>query len=245
MILLVIPAHNKEEELPPLLAAVLVASVNWAEPYRAVIVDDGSTDNSADVVQDFCGHGQFELLSHPKQRGEGMALKAGLIQVLERADPADIVITLDADNIHSPALVKEMLLQIQRENDVVIASRFADGGGDVGLSILESLVGRGAAWLMNRLFPVPGVQDHTSHCRAHRAATLQELLSQYGDRVIQESGSACWVEVLLKLARLGPVRFAQVPLAIRHDLKPEQRQRDLWATIRDHAHVINRGWRYR
>jgi len=245
MILLVIPAHNAQVSLPPLLAAVRVASVEWDQPYRALVVDDGSNDDTADVAQDFATHGNFELLRHPQPLGEGAALKTGLRAALDTAGPADVIVTLDIDNTHSPALVKVMLPLIQSGNDVVISSRFAEGGREVGLSPSQRLISKGAAWLTNQLFPLPNVRDHTSRCRAHRAETLQKLVARYGDDFIQENDFACWLEILLKLAPLEQIRFAQVPLVVRHDLKPDPARESVWRALRRHARVIGRNWRYK
>lgn len=241
MIHLVILVHNDQEPLAPFLAAVQVASTEWDQPYKALVVDDGSTDETASVAQDFGHYGQFELLQHQHQMGEGMALKNGLSAVLKEADPADIIVTLDPHITHSPALVKAMLPLIEQGDDIVIASRYTADGGETGLSLMQSLAGKASAWLMNRLFPIPQVRDYTGRCRAHRAKTLQQLTDRHGDLLIQESDSACWLEILLKLAQLEHVRFAQVPQIVHH--KPNQES--AWHTIRRQARIIKQGRRYR
>ena len=242
MIFLVILVRNDQESLPPFLAAVQVASTEWDQPHQALVVNDGSSDETASIVRDF---GQFDLLSQPNPVGEGAALRIGLGTALKRAEPADIIVTLDARIIHCPALVKGMLPLIGQGFDVVLATRYTRGGGELGLSSAQVLVNKASAWLMNRLFSIAGVQDYTNRCRAHRAGVLLESASLYQDQLIEEGDSACWVEILLKLARLEQIRFTQIPHVVRYDLQPMYRQDGVWQSMRRQARLISRGRRHR
>jgi dolichol-phosphate mannosyltransferase len=242
MIYLLILTKNDQKTLPPFLAAVQVASTEWDQAHRAVVVDGGSTDETTSVVRDF---GTFELLSQPEPIGEGDALKIGLEAVLEAIKPADIVVTLDARITHSPALVKGMLPVIEQGNDVVLASRFMKGGAEVGLTTAETTINRTGSLLMRWLCPVSGVQDYTNRCRAHRAQVLLDSVSIHKNQLIQERDSTCWLEILLKLAKLTGIRFAQVPHIVRYDLQPKPQQDGAWLSIRRQIHLIGRGRRYR
>jgi dolichol-phosphate mannosyltransferase len=246
MIHLVTTAHNDQDSLPPFLAAVQVASRDWHLPWRALVVDDGSSDGTAEMVQDFSQYGEFELLRHQEHLGEGAALRSGLKGALEAADPTDLIFTLDVRIIHSPALVKTMLPLLESEHNVVIASRYCPGSREVGLSPPHRMVLRGAAWIMDHLYPIAEINDYTGRCRGHRAEILHQLASRYRGRFIEEEeGPACWVELLLKLAHLEHARFAQIPQTVRHDLQPGPNRIGLWHIVRQQAWIINRGRRYR
>ena len=242
MIFLVILVHNDQESLPPFLAAVQVASTEWDQPHQALVVDDGSSDETASIVRDFR---QFDLLSQPKSIGEGAALRIGLESALKRAEPADIIVTLDPRITHSPALVKGMLPLIEQGFDVVLATRYTRGGDELGLSSAQILINRASSWLMNRLFSIAGVRDYTNRCRAHRAGVLIESAALFQDRLIEERDSACWVEILLKLTRQERIRFAQFPHLVRYDLQPKVRHDDIWQSIRRQARLVSRCRRYR
>lgn len=244
MIHLIIISCNSQKTIAPFLAAVQVGSMDWGQPFRALVVDDGSSDGTVDSVQDFASHGPFELIRHPELLGEGMALQTGLQAILEQANPDDIIITLDVNNIHSPAVVKTMLSLVPERCDVAVASRYS-GGKEIGLSVPLVLVNKGSSWLMRQLFRIPGIRDYTSRCRAHRAGDLQALASRHHQGLIEESGQACWVEMLLKLAKLQDIVFAEVPLVIRYDLEPTQELGSTWPTLRNKLDLVNRGRRYR
>jgi dolichol-phosphate mannosyltransferase len=242
MIHLLILTHNDQDTLPPFLAAVQVASSEWDQSYQAVVVDRGSTDETADIVQDF---GTFELCRQQEPVGEGIALKIGLDRILEKAAPADIVVTLDARITHSPALVKTMLPVLTQGSAVVLASRFMKGGAELGLTTFESTLNRTSSLLIRWLCPISGVQDHTNRCRAHRAKVLLDSVSIYRDQIIQEQDAACWLEILFKLAKQEGIQFGQVPQVVRYDLQPKPEQDGIWHHIRRQIHLISRGRCYR
>lgn len=241
MIHLLILAKNDQETLPPFLAAIQVASSEWDQPYQAVVVDRGSRDESADIVRDF---GTFELLGQ-EPIGEGIALNIGLKSVLAKAEPSDFIVTLDARITHSPALVKAMLPALAQGSDIVLASRFMKGGAEVGLTAVETTINRTGSLLLRWLVPISGVQDHTNRCRADRAGVLLDSASIHNDQLIQEQDSACWMEILLKLAKLEGIRFTQVPHVVRYDLQPKPERDGTWQSIRRQIRLVGRGRRYR
>jgi dolichol-phosphate mannosyltransferase len=245
MIHLVILTHNDQDSLPPLLAAVQVASGDWNQPFRTLVVDDGSTDDTAEIVLDFGQYGEFGLLPHAEHLGEGAALETGLNAALEAAVSTDLIVTLDPRNIHSPALVKAMLPLLEDEHDVIIASRYAPGSREIGLPPLHRVVLRGSAWLMGQACPIAEINDYTGRCRGHRAEILQQLSSRYPGHLIEEQrGPSCWVELLLKLAHLGHTRFTQIPQTVRHDLQPASDRRSLWTIVRQQTCIISHGRRF-
>ena len=192
--------------------------------------------------------GRFQRLTLWRQQEpieEGNAFKIGLETILEKAEPADSIVTLDARVIHSPALVMKMLPALNQDSNVVLASRYMKGGAELGLTVIESTTNRIANLLMRWFCPISGVQDHMNRCRAHRAKVLLDSISIYKNQIIQEQDAACWLEILLKLARQEGVRFAQVPHVVRYDLQPKPDQDGTWQHIRQQIHLIIRGRRYR
>lgn len=109
-IAVVIPALNEAENLPLVLGHLPAEA-------RAVVVDNGSTDNTAEVAR-ACG----ALVVHEHQRGYGSAVQAGLAAL--RSDPPDIVAILDADFADDPSLLRILTNPIAAdEADFVLADR--------------------------------------------------------------------------------------------------------------------------
>ena len=101
-----IPAWNEEEHLPETLAA-LPSSIDGIDEIEVLVVDDGSTDRTAEVARD----AGAEVVRMPVHRGLAVAFSAGLRNAVERG--ADIIVNTDADNQYDasdiPALVQPIL----------------------------------------------------------------------------------------------------------------------------------------
>lgn len=217
MIIVVLPAYNEAEALPPLLAKLAKLRTQRALALRVVVVDDGSSDGTAGVRP--AGDLPFRVVKHGVNRGLGEAIKTGLLEAVQEAGEDDVVVLMDADDTHSPALIQRMVDRIEEGSDVVIASRYLPESRVAGLSAWRSLLSVGASWLFRLLLPVPGVKDYTCGYRAYRATVLRDAFARWGSDFVDEPGFSCNVDILLKLGRRGVV-CSEVPLILRYDRKP-------------------------
>lgn len=235
MILVALPAYNEEEALPPLLDAMKEVRASDLPDLHVMVVDDGSQDSTADVVQRYHDQNSWtSLVQHEGNKGLAQAIRTGFEAALKTAGQGDIVVTLDADNTQ-PASVIPAMVRLIRENkaDVVVASRYRTGSKVFGVSGIRQFY----SWVMSIIFqillPVRGVRDYSCGFRAYRAETLKRAYDTYGDKFITEQGFACMVEILLQLNHLKGVRFAEVPFVLRYDLKPTPTKMRVGRTIQD------------
>jgi len=154
----ILPAKNEAEGLRSVLPA-LRACLPDAE---VIVVDDGSTDDTAAVA---AAHGA-RVLSSPYPMGNGAAIKRGA-----RAATGEILVFMDADGQHDPACIQTLLAKLDEGYDMVVGAR--DWSGQAGVS-------RGVAnafynWLASRMTGFE-VKDLTSGFRAVRAAKFLEFL---------------------------------------------------------------------
>lgn len=227
----VLPAYNEAEALPPLLTSLTQELTEEKRPYRILVVNDGSTDDTAKVVQAF--HDKdlpVDLLNNPRNLGLADTLRNGLFTAMDLAAPNDVIITMDADNTHPAALILRMIRQMREGSDVVIASRYREGSRIRGLSRSRQFISLGAAILMKVLFPTEGVRDYTSGYRAYRVKSLMELRKRRGDTMISQKGFSCMVDLLLGL-RQQDLIFSEVPLVLRYDQKPGRSKMKVFSTI--------------
>ena len=98
MILVVLPAYNEADALPPLLARLKKASFGHLQSSLSVIVvDDGSTDGTADRARSTDGL-EVRVIVHPQNRGLSEAIRTGLLAAVEQARDDDVIVTMDADD---------------------------------------------------------------------------------------------------------------------------------------------------
>jgi len=217
-IIVVLAAFNEEQNLGGLLRKIFEQSRETALPFEVILVDDGSTDRTWEVVEAFKDVLPLTAIRHPINLGLGRSLADGLAAASTIANAGDVVVTMDADESHPPGLIPRMFRAVREGYDVVIASRYRPNARLQGIPFRRCVLSYGAAALSKALFPIPGVRDYTSGFRAFSGESLQLAYREYGPRFVDQSGFQCTIDILLKMRRL-PVVFGEVPLVLRYDLK--------------------------
>ena len=218
MVVITLPAFNEAQTLPSLLESIRESMRENSIDYRVVVVDDGSTDGTAEVVEALSGAIPITLIKHAENLGLGEAIRTGLLTALDGAEPRDIIVTMDSDNTHTPGLIARMVRGIREGNDVVIASRYRQGANIRGVPRYRRLLSFGGRVVFSLVFPTPNVRDFTSGFRAYRADVLARAFTLYGGQFVAESGFSCMVDILLKLRKMGAI-MSEVPLILRYDQK--------------------------
>jgi glycosyltransferase involved in cell wall biosynthesis len=117
---IVIPAYNAEKTIEKVFGRV--SERNLKKISRFVVVDDGSTDKTADAVKKLQEKYTVVLLSHQRNMGYGAAQKTGYRYALENG--ADAVVLLHADGQYPPEMIGDMIAPIlEGRADVVGGSR--------------------------------------------------------------------------------------------------------------------------
>ena len=173
MIKIVLPAYNEEETILPLIMDIKRILGERFNDFEVIVVNDGSTDNTAKIVSELNLH-ILKLVEHNRNKGLSESIKTGLLYALKNFDENDIIVTMDADNTHSPGLIHRMSTFIEEGNDVVIASRYRPGARVIGLTLARKTISFGGNMLLRLLFPTRGVKDYTSGYRAYRAGVLSK-----------------------------------------------------------------------
>ncbi|HHV54863.1 MAG TPA: glycosyltransferase [Firmicutes bacterium] len=241
MLYFLLPAYNEEAGIGTLLDKIRALDRD-IPPYQVLVVDDGSTDDTAARVQEKQKQMPVKLIKHNANQGLPASLRDGIAAFLESAAAdTDVLVTMDADDTHEPYLVPEMLrsLEFPSSVDLVIASRYQKGGREIGLSFARRLMSRAVNLTLKTLFDIPGVTDYTSGFRAYRAGALRRLARQYGDRLIEATTFSVTAELLLKMRGIG-VRVREVPLVLRYDQKKGRSKMKVLRTIFDYCRMILR-----
>jgi dolichol-phosphate mannosyltransferase len=227
---IVLPAFNEGRSLSKLFRCIDDNMKSVALDYRVVIVDDGSTDDTFDVIEEFSKTMPVAAIRHNVNLGLGAAIRDGLAFAAGAAKDGDIIITMDADDTHSPDLILRMTEMIRKDFDVVIASRFRKGSRVVGVPFYRRVLSRMASVLFRLVLPIKGVKDFTCGYRAYRAEAIKKALSRYGENFFTRSGFECMVDILLRLRKMNLV-FGELPIVLRYDYKEGQTKMKITRTV--------------
>jgi dolichol-phosphate mannosyltransferase len=121
---IILPTYNERENIPDLLEAIQRELAPWGFDFETIVVDDNSPDGTADVVRDRFGDDpRVVLYVRTEDRGLASAIRYGI----ERAS-GDIIVCMDTDFNHDPAVIPQMIKFLEFY-DIVIGSRFVMRGG--------------------------------------------------------------------------------------------------------------------
>jgi dolichol-phosphate mannosyltransferase len=236
----VLPAYNEEAALGQLLGRIDEALTEENLPYRIMVVDDGSTDGTADVARAASTSLPVMVERHAQNQGLGATIRDGILAVCRLAEDRDVLVTLDADNTHTPGLIARMVRMIREGHHVVIASRYRPGSRVRGVPFHRRLISRAASLLMMLLFPTRGVRDYTCGFRAYDVGPLNKIIKESGEGFFDQDGFQVMVDILLKIRREPEVIFGEVPLILRYDQKQGESKMKIVRTARKTLQLILR-----
>ncbi|MSO40711.1 MAG: polyprenol monophosphomannose synthase [Solirubrobacterales bacterium] len=197
----VLPTYNEAENLERLIVAVrdrLPAS------RRLLIVDDNSPDGTGRIADRLAGaHDDVEVLHRRLKEGLGPAYIAGFRRAL--AEGAEMVIEMDADFSHDPAYLPAMLAAAENA-DLVLGSRYVDGGGVSDWGALRRLISRGGSTYARAVLGVD-VRDLTGGFKCFRRAVLEKI--DLDD--VTARGYAFQVEMTYRTLQAG-FRVVEIPI---------------------------------
>ena len=210
MVVVVIPTYMEAENVRWLLPRVLDSLEEAGWRALALIVDDSSPDGTAEVAEEIGAKrgGGVEVLRRPKKLGIGSAYIDGFRYALMKHPWARYICEMDADGSHPPETLVKMLEYIEKVGaDVVVASRYIEGGGWVNGSLTRILMSRSANFLA-RISTGIKLSDLTSGFRVIRSESLRKVV----DRLTElKSGYVFQVQLLYLLNRAG-CKIVEYPL---------------------------------
>jgi UDP-N-acetylglucosamine---dolichyl-phosphate N-acetylglucosaminyltransferase len=188
----VIPAFNAADTI----ASVVRGVKEHIALDRIVVVDDGSSDDTASVAR---AEGA-QVLRHDVNKGKGMSLRTGFEFILKRPE-IEAVVTLDADGQHDPREIPEFAEAFRRGGaDIIVGSRMRNHSGMPPLRVFTNRVTSAIISLTTG----QKIEDSQIGYRLHRASLLRKL-ELATSRYDTES------EILIKGCRLG-ARVESIPV---------------------------------
>lgn len=184
----VLPAYNEGAALPHVLTEL---GEYLDQTYEVLVVDDGSTDDTADVAENY----PVRLIQHPSNRGKGVAIRTGIAEA-----QGENVVIMDADATYPVPAIKEMV-DLLDENDLVRGIRESENGS-------MPVVNRFGNWLFNKLLALSHGLDGTDHLTGLYAIRRSEAV-----RLGTEArGFDIETEIGIKAKARG-LREAEIPIS--------------------------------
>jgi dolichyl-phosphate beta-glucosyltransferase len=207
----VIPAYNEERRLPGTLERVIAYLEAQDYASEIIVVDDGSEDSTADVVEKVAAqHPQVRLIRND-HRGKGYAVRSGML-----AAEGDYILFSDADLATPIEEVARLLALLRDSYDIAIGSREGIGARRYDEPWHRHLMGRVFNWVV-RLMVVGHFQDTQCGFKVFRRQVARHLFSGvqlYGEDAKPVRGGAVTgfdVEILFLACKAG-YRVAEVPV---------------------------------
>ncbi|MCP5143826.1 MAG: glycosyltransferase family 2 protein [Gammaproteobacteria bacterium] len=186
---IVLPAKNEAVSL----AVVLPALKSEFPQAEIIVVDDGSTDMTADV----CAQNDVVRVAHQVSLGNGAAIKSGARRARGKA-----IVFMDADSQHNPQDIHKLLSRFEEGSDMVVGARTAAGHANVGRLVANTFYSRFASWVTGRVIP-----DLTSGFRVVNRRRFMQFLH------LLPNGFSYPTTITMAFMRAGyDVEFVAIPV---------------------------------
>lgn len=196
-----LPTYNEAGNIERVVEQIVAIS----EDIAAVVVDDNSPDGTGDIADNLANRlpGRVHVVHRQGKRGRGVAGVEGFKYCLSLS--VDYVVEMDADLSHDPQDIPA-LLRAAESADVVLGSRYVEGGGEVNRELSRRVISRLANTYLRLVLGVR-IRDCSSGYRCFRRNVLQSI----GLDTIASTGPSIVTEVLWRCKTRG-FRIAEVPI---------------------------------
>ena len=196
-----LPTYDERENLEGMVDALLD---RLGPDDRILVIDDSSPDGTGELADAIAAREQrVSVLHRPRKDGLGPAYLAGFRQAL--ADGAELVLEMDCDFSHDPADVPR-LIAAAAEADVVLGSRYVQGGRIENWGLLRRFVSRAGSLYAQALLAAP-VRDLTGGFKCYRRVVLETIDLD----AVSSRGYAFQIETTYRALRRG-FRALEIPI---------------------------------
>lgn len=197
---IIIPTFNEKENIEQLISDILALDV-----FDILVVDDSSPDGTGLLVSEIAQQDErVRLLTRKEKNGIGPAYTHGFRHVLR--ENYNYIIQMDADFSHQPRYLLPMYECAKQGNDLVIGSRYVEGGGVRNWSYVRRLISRGGSLYAMSVLGLP-IKDCTGGFKCWRASFLPRLLNA----PVQASGYMFQIEMNHRAQQHG-ARIHEMPI---------------------------------
>ena len=200
---IIIPSYNEGEKLYAVLERVQAVELPYGIGKEIIVVDDGSTDNTADYAQQYIAQNpgcNVRLLRHSINQGKGMAIRTAITELT-----GDIVVIQDSDAEYDPHDLARMLKKMEDEDlQVLYGSRYTSHSANRALYRSFYCGTKILSWLTNVLYG-QHITDEPTCYKMFRTPLLRSI-------TLKCRGFEFCPEVTAKVARSG-LKIQEMPIS--------------------------------
>jgi len=206
---LILPTYNEAENIERILSAATdVLSQASPDGFQILVVDDSSPDGTGQIVDRLAQDSSYISVLHRTQKaGLGKAYIAGFKHALESG--ASYLFEMDSDFSHDPKDLKRLLERCLEGADLVLGSRYVDGGSVEDWGTLRLLVSRGGSLYARKVLGVQ-VKDLTGGFKCFR----REVLENIDLDTVRGQGYVFQIELTYRALQSG-FEVAEIPITFR------------------------------
>jgi dolichol-phosphate mannosyltransferase len=177
----IIPTYNERDNIIPLVKRIDHALSDY--DYEVVFIDDDSGDGTAELAAGLSPDYPVRVVVRKDKRGLASAVVDGISHTT-----GQLVVVMDADLQHPPEVMPELIEKVESGADIVIASRYVEGGGCQGWGLTRRIISKGAIFLAHMLLPATRrVKDPMSgFFMFNRQVVAQAQLKPTGYKILLE-----------------------------------------------------------
>jgi dolichol-phosphate mannosyltransferase len=236
MLYIVLPVYNEEKHIARVIRDL--RRLLDGMPYRIVVVNDGSSDRSLEILKKLKNN-DLHIESYRVNMNVGTVFTTGIEYVLSHANDNDVMIIMESDNTSSTVVIKQLIHEISKGNEIAIASRYLPGGGYRNFPFIRRMFSYFASLLLHYYFPIRRVFDYTIFFRAYRVGILKKTAQYFGRYgLIQSLGFVANAELLVKLSFFTD-RIVEVPFLYDYGKKSGASKIHVLKTINEYFTVIS------
>jgi glycosyltransferase involved in cell wall biosynthesis len=226
MIYVCVPSYNEAPTIGLLLWKVRQVFAGFPREYQLLVLDDGSDDATAEVLERYTRVLPLTVIRHDGRRGYAASIEELLRVAVERTDrpKRDAAILMHADFAHGPNFIPDLVRRIESGADIVIAQSKLEGES----SRTRRLVRRLAPVLLRGVIRVPGVTDVVSGFAIFRLIALRNAFRTQTPLLTTE-GWAANAELYDRTARFAR-RLETITAVERTDLRQRPSRMNSWDT---------------
>lgn len=203
------PTYCEAENIGGLIQTIEGLNLNSV----LLVIDDSSPDETRSIVEKLNEkYGNIILLTRPRKMGLGTAIRDGFELLLSQPNPPKYIITMDADYSHSPYDIPRLLDFAKNGYDLVVGSRYCEGGAVKGWTVIRRITSMVANRMAGSLIQLR-VNDFTSGFRCYSQRCIQNVLSKLHSQTYEIQ-----IETI-RQAKLQNLKVGEIPITFENRKK--------------------------